>query len=360
MASPVASQEIPLSVVDTAGNMVCNEAGAYVPVPGYPGVFIGRVLGTPTATWCAGLNTPVANYATLGVFQFSLAKRQMVLQYSLATPPVTWRGTYVRTLYDPSVMSYHGQLWLAAECTPHDKAGIEHVSTCVMPLLVDGTVSLDTAHFTVPVQGKTLNGTAVSSASTPHLINWNGTPYLYWVSDGSGAYPIVTYGAELALNTAGEMWVVGSPGIAIDAQSAEVVRDIVAGDPLSNFQASVDYLYPAADGSGFYILSTLGGIAHGVPCEVPTAVVPGCWRMQVTFATSPLGYNVFAGTPLPVDQIPASPIGYPRPLIDPATGMRYLSASTAGPHSQLNVPAGYAPAVTPVNTALLPWPSDIP
>lgn len=348
---PTLAQEIPLAVVDASGNLVCNEAGAYSALPGYPGYFIGRVQGTPTKTWCGGVNTP-PDFGTLAIFQISVAKKQMVMQYELLPSPATLNGVYVQTFYDPTVMVYNGEIWVATECTPHTPG--ENVSACVMPLLYSGgKFAVDASRFSVPVQGDPITGT---STSVPQLVNWGGMPLLYWTAGYQGAkaqtFAKVTRGTFLMLGTDGALWTPGSDGVSALASKGEIVADVQPGNPLSSYVHSVRSLYPAPNGEGYYIMSTRGGPG----CTGPSSTGSGCWRTEVTFSPCPLGYDVFSSAPQPTDQIPVNSLDYPKTLTDPATGTRYLSASVY----QSSGAAGYAPAVLQANTALLPWPADLP
>lgn len=359
------AQEILLRVQDTHGNVVCNNGGSWRPIPNFPGLYIGRVIGTPAPTWCAGVNQPVLHYTTLGIYTLDIPHKTLTLQYELTAPPTTFNGWYIRTIYDAQTMVLGGQVWATAECTAHTADGVEHVSACTFPLIADqyGNPQIDAAHFSVPVLGDTYNGKLASSASTPAIVNWNGTPYLYWTIDNQGVTPAITRGAELVL-TNGLLSVVGSGGTpisALDDNLAWTVYDVEYQDPLYGWVASVRSFYPAPNGAGFYIVSTMGGVYNGTKCLAPnTAGVSGCWRTEVTFSSSPLGYNVFAQNPQPVDMIPGQPLDYPASFTDPNTGTRYLATGVALP---VNTYPGYAPAAPATaagNTVLLPWPADLP
>ena len=369
LAASAAAQETPIPTLDQSGNYVCNEAGSFVQVPGQPDMFVGRVMAIGTQAYCNAGNFTTS--PTVGLFQLFWygGNASLVLKRFILTMPTTINSTYVRSIYDPTLMSFGGDIWMAAECTPHTPDGVEHVSACVAPLLPDLS-GIDTSRFSVPVLGDTWpdpyagnKNQSINSASIPQIINWGGSTFLYWTNDHHdkmASQPIITRGAELYQDTAGRFWVLessGTPISATDSNLSTVVYDVAFDDSLYDHVASVRTLYPSASGNGFYAISTLGGSSFGALCSNAAQPVPGCWRAGVTFSTAPLGYNVFAANPLPTDQIPVNPQTYPKPIINSA-GQKYWLAGFLKPMTSWN--GGYAPAIPVKNQAIIPWPSDIP
>ena len=356
LSTTASAQTISWSVVDTAGNVVCNEAGSFEQVPGLPNYFIGRVLATGTQYFCdVGKFT---TRPTLGIFQMVWAQKSLVLQYTLGTFPQVINGQSILSLYDPSVMTYSETTWVAAECVANTAGGIQHVSSCVVPLVMQGgSPQLDLTRFSVPILGNTANGVAIDSASVPRLVNWFGTPYIYWTDDSSDTTkPHITRGAQLVLDDRGRLYAAGSGGAPIsttDPNLATIVRDVDQTDPTRNFQAAVRFHYPAASGNGFYVFSSIGGTG----CTAPNQPSPGCGRLEVTFATDPLSYNSFAGNVFPTNEIPVNAMDYPKPLTD-NLGQRWLSANFFRLKTTWNV--GYAPATGPANTGIIPFPDNLP
>ena len=356
LSTAASAQTIPWSVIDTAGNVVCNEAGSFEQVPGLPDYFIGRVLATGTQSFCnIGKFT---TRPTLGIFQMQWAQSTLVLQYTLVTLPKVINGQSILSLYDPSVMTYNGTTWVAAECVANTAGGIQHVSSCVVPLVnMQGGPQLDLTRFSVPILGNTVNGVAIDSASVPRLVNWFGTPYIYWTDDSSDTTkPHISRGAQLVLDSNGRLYATGSGGAPIsttDPNLTTIVRDVNLNDPTRNFQAAVRFHYPDPSGNGFYVFSSIGGTG----CTAPNQPSPGCGRLEVTYSTNPLGYDVFASNVFPTNEIPVNPMDYPKPLTDDL-GQRWLSANFFRLSTTWNV--GYAPATGAVNTGLIPFPNNLP
>jgi hypothetical protein len=182
--------ETPISVVTTSGQIVCNASASFAAIPGQPNMFVGRVLAIGSQSFCGAGN--FTTQPTLGIFQMNWATNQMVFQNYLFVTPITINGTYVRSSYDPSIMTYNGENWIAWECTPH-YSGLEYVSSCVAPLLPDLS-GIDQTRFSVPVRGNTgpnpynpSQMIVLASASIPQLLDFAGAPYIYWAIDRNSA-----------------------------------------------------------------------------------------------------------------------------------------------------------------------------
>ena len=178
--------ETPVSVITPTGQIVCNASASFAAIPGQPNMFVGRVLAIGSQTYCGAGN--FTTQPALGIFQMNWTANQMVFQNYLFVTPITVNGIYVRSSYDPSIMTYNGENWIAWECTPHYR-GLEYVSSCMAPLLPDLS-GIDQTRFSVPVRGNTgptpnnpSRMISLSSASIPQLLNFGGTPYIYWAID---------------------------------------------------------------------------------------------------------------------------------------------------------------------------------
>jgi len=355
--------ETPVSVVTTGGLTVCNASASFVAVPGQPNMFVGRVLAIGSQTFCGAGN--FTTQPALGIFQMNWATNQMVFQSYLIPGQSTINGTYVRSSYDPSVMSYNGENWVAWECTPQI-SGIGHTSSCLAPLK-DDLSGIDQTRFSIPVLGDTGYNSSgqlvgINSASIPQLLNFGGTPYIYWAIDHNPSVKTASTlmpsrGAQLTLDLNGKLWVVGAGSNSIsttDPNLAITVRDVAPGDTTADYLSQVRIVYPAPDGQGLYSISNVGG-TDGQVCMNPGSVSQGCWRAQINYTTDPLAYNTFSNNPQPSTAIPINPTGYARPLTLP-TGQVELFTQFSPPKTSWNV--GWAPAEPSCNPCYIPFPAS--
>jgi hypothetical protein len=109
--------ETPVSVLTGSGQIICNASASFAAITGQPNVFVGRVLGIGSQSFCRAGN--FTTQPALGIFQMNWATNQMEFQNYLFVTPITINGIYVRSSYDPSIMTYNGENWIAWECTPH-------------------------------------------------------------------------------------------------------------------------------------------------------------------------------------------------------------------------------------------------
>ena len=356
------AQEILLRVQDTHGNVVCNNGGSWRPIPNFPGLYIGRVIGTPAPTWCAGVNQPVLHYTTLGIYTLDIPHKTLTLQYELTAPPTTFNGWYIRTIYDAQTMVLGGQVWATAECTAHTADGVEHVSACTFPLIADqyGNPQIDAAHFSVPVLGDTYNGKLASSASTPAIVNWNGTPYLYWTIDNQGVTPAITRG---------ENWCYHGYCRLLDRAVRRSPRSTTTSHGLSTmssiktpFMAGLPrcvHFTPLLTGPGSTSFRRWAGSITGRNAWLPTqrvCLVAGGLKLPFFQA---LSYNVFAHNPQPVDMILVSLSITQR---HSRTLTRALDTSRRGLRSRLilTLDMPRRRQQPRQGTPVLPWPADLP
>jgi hypothetical protein len=356
--------ETPVSVVTTSGQIVCNASASFAAIPGQPDMFVGRVIAIGSQAFCNAGN--FTTQPALGIFQMNWAANQMVFRNYLFGTPITINGTYVRSSYDPSIMTYGGENWLAWECTPH-YGGLEYVSSCMAPLLPDLS-GIDQTRFSIPVCGNTgpnpNNPTqmiSLTSASIPQLLNFGGTPYIYWAIDhniavNTASNPMVSRGAMLQKDLNGNFWVFGAgsnPVQTDDPNLTTVVRDVVPGDTTADHLSQVRIVYADQTGQGLYTMSNVGG-TNGSICINPASVSQGCWRTEVNYTTEPLAYNTFSQDPLPTTNFPINPTAYPRPFTLP-TGQVRLFTKFFPPTTSWNV--GWAPAEPPCNPCFITFPA---
>jgi hypothetical protein len=357
--------ETPVSVVTGSGQIVCNASASFAAIPGQPNMFVGRILAIGSQSFCAAGN--FTTQPALGIFQMNWVTNQMALQNYLFVTPITINGTYVRSSYDPSIMTYNGENWIAWECTPH-YGGLEYVSSCMAPLLPDLS-GIDQTRFSVPVRGDTgpnpnnpQQMISLSSASIPQLLDFGGVPYIYWAIDhnatvNTAANPMVSRGAMLQQDLSGKFWVFGAGSNPVQTDNSgltTVVRDVDSGDTTADHVSQVRIVYADQTGQGVYTMSNVGG-TNGSICVNPGSVSQGCWRTEVNYTTEPLAYNTFSQNPLPTTNFPINPTAYPRPLTLSTTGQAVLFTKFFPPTTSWNV--GWAPAQPPCDPCLIPFPA---
>ena len=203
------------------------------------------------------------------------ATNQMVFQNYLFVTPITINGTYVRSSYDPSIMTYNGENWIAWECTPH-YSGLEYVSSCVAPLLPDLS-GIDQTRFSVPVRGYGTEPIQPRSNDRPGECQHSAVAQLrrspiYLLGDrpqyavNTASNPMVSRGAMLQQDMRGKFWIFGAgsnPVQTEDPNLTTVVRDVVSGD------TTADHVF-----TGSYRLCRSGrtGTLHDVQCRAELTV----------------------------------------------------------------------------------------
>lgn len=166
------SQTISTTPVNVPG--LCNSV-SFHQIPGNGNYFIGRRLINTTTDGCSGSNW------TLSLFQMDWSSHTLNRIRDVISLPValTDQNATITSAYDPTVMSFNGELWMSFECVDTG-ASSGGVSSCLAPIS-STTFDVDTARMTVAVSA--IQQTAFNdgySASVPKLFQFGGTPYMYW------------------------------------------------------------------------------------------------------------------------------------------------------------------------------------
>jgi hypothetical protein len=188
--------------------------------------------------------------------------------------------------------------------------------------------SLDLVRMTIVAKGRLgpgPNGGIVSlnSASTPVLLPFQGKLYIYWSIDPfSNERPEVTLptrGMQLEKDDHNRLWGVawnGQTVMADDPRLTALVRDVDPHDTTANHLAWIaDF---CVEGNSILALSSVGGTAGQQVCRSPHDASPGCMRVVLSVANSPLGTNVFGNHVVPSANLPGNVIDYPRFVVDPS------------------------------------------
>jgi hypothetical protein len=298
--------------MDINGNWGTN-AVSFWQVPGHADIFIGRIgQGDGIA-----VGTLVPATLQWGSSKSIGAPRKILsVPFTLMNDP----SKRMNHAYDPSIVSYNNNYWVAFECcglnadTSSCTAGT--VNTCIGPItdIVQG--SIDTAHTYLIINGTNYGGSGYS-ASVPKLFVYKSKIYLYWstvkADATSDAFQSVTSrGVELVQDTStNQLWAKNQTGMpvghaitSIDPLTTEVLG--LGTDSSTNTVADVQQIF--TDGSKIYAIAGLGG----GNCLTPTSSSTGCYRMSISYSTTPLGPRIFNAYTVPETLFPSSPQEYGR------------------------------------------------
>jgi hypothetical protein len=377
---PLASHAAPTRSVWADARIIaapgCN-AVAFSQLPGETNQFVGRFLldakGQIPKGFAMDCSGGAKNRWALTLNSLDWGTGRMTAQKAVldtSTDPATGRprakitggpfaGAYIESAYDPSVVTYRGEVLVSFECIlPNGGSyGVDGTSTCV-GVYDRGTQSIDLSRTTVAVSGHHVGGRFIAGA-VGKLLVWRGGLYVYWSSlvvDGANGkfQGSTTRGAQLALSPQG--WVVPDQGgKVVLADTGPVVWGPVAGDPLSDTIVDVRQLW-SYHGS-IYALAALGGSG----CSGPQDGQPGCFRLAAARATQPLGVGVFHqvnGVALPTN-----PEEYGSVVRDP-TGRAFIMGQYFRPPADGVSDRDSAPdrdfwAKSPTRGAMVMFPADL-
>jgi hypothetical protein len=257
-------------------------------------------------------------------------------------------GKKVRSAYDPQVMAWNDEIWVAFECTGQ---GINRAATCMGPLRKD--LTLDTTRTNVVIQGGD-DRTYHYSASVPKLLAYHGRAYLYWDrlrwrwSDHKRV-DTTAWGVEIKKGSDSKFWAIDSTGhtgrsISSNDPAAVEVFGLDISDPESNGVA--DLFQTVTDGQTIYITGARGGR----DCTGPGGVADGCYRLALGKTTEPLGYHAFNQHLIPDEYLPKSSAEYYRFVYRPDDGKTVLlGGMLRNPQHIPGAPVGIWAYVWPAN-----------
>lgn len=296
---------------------LCNSV-SFHQIPGNGNYFIGRRLINTTSDGCSGSNW------TLSLFQMDWASHTLNRIRDVISLPValTDQNANITSAYDPTVISFNGELWMSFECVDTG-ASLGGVSACLAPIS-STTFDVDTSRMTVAVSA--IQQTAFNdgySASVPKVFQFGGASYLYWSvshfvqsADGPLLSDTTTRGAMLAQESSGlrRLWVSGSLGARINTLNSQFTTEVFG--PTSG-QSLLDGTADSFDVkvvNGKILLTTGVG---GKGCGTPISPAYGCYRMQIRSSTTPLGNGIFNGSIATSPSLPFNPHEYSKIITDP-------------------------------------------
>jgi hypothetical protein len=272
------------------GSDGCN-AVRYAQLPDNENVFIGRMLNnTVPSDGCSGSSWK------LTVSEFNKTTNQFTRIYDLLqTPATVLNGTHsLTTAYDPSVMLFNGQYWVAFECHGTNLSGSVNkfgtsVAACVAPVGVFGV--LDTSRLSIAISGGSyISGDQYThSASVPKLLVHQNRIYLYWsdvkIRKSDGAWQnIVGRGTELEYSN-GMFYAKGyrEPMVSNNPDG------VIVWNTSANASSVADAADIKSDGRWIYATGSLGGQG----CLTPLNTTQGCYRIAIAKTRLPLDENTF-------------------------------------------------------------------
>jgi len=278
------------SVVPTADG--CNSV-RFSQLPDNENVFIGRMLNnTVPNDGCSGSSWKLI------VSELNKTTNQFTRIYDLfQTPATVLNGTHsLTTAYDPSVILFNGQYWVAFECHGANISGSVNkfgtsVAACIAPVGIFGV--LDTSRLSIAVSGGSyISGDQYThSASVPKLLVHQNRIYLYWtdvkIRKSDGAWQgILGRGAELEYSN-GMFYAKGyrEPMVSNSPDS------VVVWNNSANASLVADAADVKSDGRWIYATGSLGGQG----CLSPLNTAPGCYRIAIARTRLPLDENTFGG-----------------------------------------------------------------
>jgi hypothetical protein len=321
----------------------CN-SDAWYQIPGHPDLFAGRYIESDT---CTPDGSVPDGLMTLGLAHMSRGKddssesfvwvKKPLFAYTQSASVLSGDGNHytvpaqtiqdgyvIYTAYDPSVISYNGELWVAFECA---YVGAHAADSCMGPLITNGDTTgarwyVDPTRTTVVVSDGSANPYDVytHAASVPKLVVFQNSVYLYYSSGRfgkDGGVDINVRGVKLwqVAGSTGSVFRVSGltqPAFAYDDSTNTEVMGVDPAEPQSNRVADAFGAY--ADGTYIYLTGAVGG---GARCPALGGKAPGCYRLSIAKTTTPLTYHSFNSFRVPDSSLPVNPQEYTRQFIGP-------------------------------------------
>jgi hypothetical protein len=328
----------------------CN-AGAFFQIPGQSDLFLGRArdYGEPgSGNKCDRRPSGVA-VQWLALYKMNWQAHSLNYVQDVLKPPMRIaaaddRPVLLKNAYDPSVISYNGELWVAFEC---GGAGFRGASVCIGPLDRNTYTINDPRRVNMVIEGGPAENGFMYSASSPILIVFRGRVYVYWAAlqgdTASGKwFADAVRGMEVVQERSGlrRMWGLGSVGRPAPSYAPHLnveVAGVDASDPMSD--QSVDLKGAYVSGNDIYMTAGLGGRGPGgkLNCYSGGGASYGCFRLQIFRSSSPLGPEIFNRHPLTGPKLPFNPTGYSRFFTD-NHGQLSIMGYFFPPHPNYNTP----------------------
>jgi len=276
---------------------------------------------------------------------------------SFPTTPIQ-NGKYVlQSAYDPTVMAFNGELWVAFECWG---SGMGSVSSCVGPLSTATPAAnsvIDLSRTTVLIEGAATPG-AGYAASVPKVFVHDGRPYLYYDAFLTGPGSLAQRGVPLEV-VGGRMWVKGAGAASYSILDPLALTVEVWAknhdDLLSNNIA--DVFNVIVDGPFVFATAGVGGCAGGT-CSAPgdNMGLKGCYRLALGRSNFPLGPFDYVLNAINSSTLPANSHEYAKVIVDPSFNATNIYGQFLASRSPpgFPLPAGFQAIPLPWATAAGP------
>lgn len=320
------------AITVTKGNSpvdhTCN-AVAFSQIPGQTDYFIGRAhdYAPPGSPSKCVPNRPPSGITWLALFKMDWQAHTLNYVREVLVPPVEIAGAGGRTVllrnaYDPSVIAYNEEIWVAFECGGVPMRGI---SSCMGPLDAR-TYTIDPRRISTIVEGGPTGTGYIYSASVPNLFVFHNRVYVYWsaiqVDAESKKWLTCTVrGMQLVQDSSrlGRFWGLGSVGQPVPSYDPSLNVEVLGlnpSDPISDQCVDMKGVYAGAN--DIYVAAALGGKgpAGTQNCLGAGGDSYGCFRLQIFHTSSPLGPHILNRQPLRSPSLPLNPTAYDRFFID--------------------------------------------
>jgi hypothetical protein len=351
----------------------CN-ATVFAQIPDMPDLFIGRLMNrTDPQDGCKGRGW------SLVLLNMDWATHRLrLVRTILQTPVPVLNGMRIDSAYDPYVVKFNGEYWVAFECAGK---GIYGGATCMGPFDPrQPDNGMDISRTYVIVQGLSSEPDDIYhySASDPKLLTFHNRLYLYWSSikwwKPPGGYgvqwlSIATRGMELRQEAGGQrlLWGVGAMG-PVDAYDPSKNVEVWSGDTDDvRSNQTVDMFSIISLGGVIYATAGIGGNTDASPpppterhpgCVVPDKTKEGCFRLAISWAATPLGNHIFNNHLAPERMLPSNTQEYARFYTEPG-GALFLMGHfiKASPPTELSraIADGVDFIPLPANSPIITW-----
>lgn len=225
-------------------------------------------------------------------------------------------GYNLVSAYDPYLLTAHGELWVAFECsnasTDPNPLG---AAFCMGPINIKNSAGqidytgaswkLIMSRTTAVMQQTNHPQNGIHSASVPKVFFWKSIPYVYYSVvkmdvTGNTWYSVTTRGARLEnTNTSGggRFQVYQSQGNTIGADHPDFTKPIVETNPNDAFLNKVADSYavytdgPAGNETNLYLIGAVGGTTNvgdpNRPCTKVDWLELGCYKAFIAKANNP-------------------------------------------------------------------------
>lgn len=249
-------------------------------------------------------------------------------------------GRYVFTAYDPAVIQYQTQRYIAFECMGQGFSG--SVGVCMGKLNLDGRLITSTTKIVVDGVSTDPELKTHQSGSVPKLVQHPGGVQLSWTSvklkkDNHAEFvDLRTMAANITLDANGFWKVVGAGAGPIPADSS-LANQIFTPAAYGTADA---YAVTALGNANTYMVTSSTG---GAGCVLPLDPIQNCYRLDVRIGSLPTTAGAINAMPQFLTDLPENPVAYVRP-IRAANGKLALLGEYLTPKTQntahRQVPAG--------------------